>query len=93
MQVKINKRRAYAPIRYEASRTYAGGIGKAFIDAAKKGEKRRGEFVGQELLPLLKAPVRRVGVERGPGPVHAEIVNVQVFGKYVDAGKVIFDLS
>lgn len=37
--------------------------------------------------------MRRVGVERVPGPVQAEIVNVQVFGKYVDAGKVIFDLT
>lgn len=42
MQIKINKRSAYAPIRYEASRPYAVGIGKAFVDAAKKGEKRRG---------------------------------------------------
>lgn len=92
MQIKINKRSVYGPIRYEATRPYAQPIGKAFVAAAKKGEQARLAFVGQ-LLPMLKTAVKRIGSESGPGPVQAEIGNVQVFGEYLEGGKVIFDMS
>lgn len=93
MQVKINKRSAYAPIRYEATRPYAVSLGKAYLAEYQKGEAARMKFVGSKLLQMLKAGVSKMGQERGPGPLQAEIVNVQVFGSYCSGGKVIFDVS
>lgn len=93
MQVKINKRSAYAPIRYEATRPYAVSIGKTFSSEALKGEAARLQFVNGKLLQLLKAGCSKMGKENGPGPLQTEIVNVQVFGSYCTGGKVIFDVS
>lgn len=93
MQIKINRRSAYAPIRYEATRPYALPISKAFVAASKRGEAARIAFVRGQLLPLLRTAASKIGREQGPGPVQSEIVNIQVFGSYVDSGKIIFDLS
>lgn len=93
MQIKINKRSAYAPIRYEATRPYAVALGKTYSTECQKGEAARMQFVGGKLLQLLKAGVSKMGQENGPGPVQAESVNVQVFGGYCNGGKVIFDVS
>lgn len=93
MQIKINKRSAYAPIRYEATRPYGVSIGKAFVTQAARGEKARLAFIQESLLPLLKNAVARMGSENGPGPVQAEMLNVQIFGKYNQGGRVIFDIS
>lgn len=92
MQIKINKRSAYAPIRYEATRPYAAQIGKTFMMQAQKGPQARMAFV-QHLMPLLKSAVGKMGTENGPGPVQAEMGNVQAFGGFQDAGKVIFDVA
>src|SRR3990167_5037344 len=93
MQIKINKRSLYAPIRYEATRPFAVSVGKAFINAAKRGEAVRQAFVGRDLLPLLKTASAKIGRENGPGPLQSEMLNIQVFGNYQGCGKVIFDLS
>lgn len=93
MQIKINKRSAYAPIRYEATRPFAVRIGRAFVAEQKRGEAARTAFVRGPLLPLLRNAATKIGREQGPGPIQSEIVNVQIFGMYLDAGKVIFDLS
>lgn len=93
MQVKINKNSPYAPIRYEATRPYAVTLGKAFLAAAKKGEQHRMAFVQGPLLPLLRSAVSKIGKENGPGPVQAEMVNVQIFGGYLGHGKIIFDFA
>lgn len=93
MQIKINKRSAYAPIRYEATRPYAVPIGKAFLAQRRRGEDARMAFVGRQLLPLLRTAVAKLGREQGPGPVQSEILTTQVFGMYLDGGKVIYDLS
>lgn len=93
MQIKINKRSTYAPIRYEATRPYAVSIGKAFVAEHKRGEAARMAFVRGSLLPLLRTAVAKIGREQGPGPVQSEIVATQIFGGYLEGGKVIFDLS
>ena len=93
MQIKINKRSAYAPIRYEASRPYAETLGKAFITESKRGDQARALFIRERLLPLLKIAAAKIGREQGPGPLQSEIVNVQVFGQFLDGGKVIYDLA
>ena len=93
MQIKINKRSAYAPIRYEATRPYAVQIGKAFVAEDKRGETARRAFINEQMVPLLRKAVARIGQSQGPGPVQSEIGNIQIFGGYVDGGKVIFDLS
>lgn len=93
MQIKINKRSAYAPIRYEATRPYAVAIGKAFVTEHKRGEAARMAFVRGPLLPLLRSAAAKIGREQGPGPIQSEIVTTQVFGSYLEGGKVIFDLS
>lgn len=93
MQIKINKRSAYAPIRYEATRPYAVALGKAFMAESVKGESARMDFVGGKLLQLIKVGIAKMGQERGPGPLQAEIVNVQLFGSYCSGGKIIFDIS
>ena len=93
MQIKINRRSAYAPIRYEATRPFAVPISKAYVAASKRGEEARIAFVKRQLLPLLRTATANLGREQGPGPLQSEAVNIQVFGSYVDSGKVIFDLS
>lgn len=92
MQIKINKRSIYAPIRYEATRPYAVSIGRAFAGHARKGEKARLAFVHDSLFTLVKNAVTRIGAEQGPGPVQGEMSNVQIFGIYNQAGRVIYDM-
>ena len=66
MQIKINKRSAYAPIRYEASRPYAETLGKAFITESKRGDQARALFIRERLLPLLKiAAAKKPGFKAG----------------------------
>ena len=93
MQVRINKASRYAPIRYEATRPYAVRLGQAYYAACLRGEHARLSFVHNQLLDLLRNAVAKVGTERGPGPVQAEMVNIQVFGHFLQAGKVIFDID
>lgn len=88
MQIKINRRSAYAPIRYEATRPFAVPISKAYVAASKRGEEARIAFVKRQLLPLLRTAAVNLGREQGPGPLQSEAVNIQVFGSYVDSGKV-----
>jgi hypothetical protein len=90
MQIKINRRSAYAPIRYEATRPFAVPISKAYVAASKRGEEARIAFVKRQLLPLLRTAAVNLGREQGPGPLQSEAVNIQVFGSYVDSGKVIW---
>jgi len=90
MQIKINRRSAYAPIRYEATRPFAVPISKAYVAASKRGEEARIAFVKRQLLPLLRTAAVNLGMEQGPGPLQSEAVNIQVFGSYVDSGKVIW---
>jgi len=92
MQVKINKRSAYAPIRYEATRPYAVAFSKTYMNQARQGEQARRAFV-QSLPPRLEAAISKFGVANGPGPLQSEIVNIQVFGAYHEAGRVIFDIA
>lgn len=93
MQIKINKRSAYAPIRYEATRPFAIPIGKAFVTASKRGEASRLDFVRGQLLPLLRTAAAKIGREQGPGPLQSESINTQIFGSYMAGGKVVFDLA
>lgn len=93
MQIKINKQSAYAPIRYEATRPYAVPIGRAFLAELKRGEAARAAFLRGQLLPLLRAAASKLGREQGPGPVQSECLTTQVFGMYLDGGKVIYDMS
>ena len=93
MQIKINRRSAYAPLRYEATRPFAVSIGKAFVAESQRGDTARMAFVRGPLLNLLQAASRKIGAQHGPGPLQAELVNVQMFGSYLDGGKVVFDLS
>lgn len=91
MQVKINRRSAYAPIRYEATRPFAVNLGKAFSAASARGEASRHSFLMDTLLPVLK---RQIGAGAGGGgPVQSEIANVQVFGNYMAGGKIILDMA
>lgn len=91
MQVKINRRSAYAPIRYEATRPFAVSLGKAFAAAAARGEAARRSFIMDTLAPVLQKQLSTG--PQGGGPVQGEIGNVQVFGNYMDAGKIILDMS
>ena len=93
MQIKINKRSAYAPIRYEATRPFALPLAKAFIAASKRGDKARLEFLSDSLINALRMGVAKIGRENGPGPVQSEALNIQIFGNYLSGGKVIFDID
>ena len=91
MQVKVNRRSAYAPIRYEATRPFAVSLGKAFAAAAARGEAARRSFIMDTLAPVLQKQLSTG--PQGGGPVQGEIGNVQVFGGYMDGGKIILDMS
>ena len=91
MQVKINRRSAYAPIRYEATRPFAVSLGKSFSVASARGEAARGSFIMETLAPLLMKQIG--GGPTGPGPAQSEITNVQTFGHYMEGGKIILDMS
>ena len=91
-KVKITRKSRYAPIRYEATRPYAGRLGKLFVSEARKGETRRINFVMKELLPLVIDSVTRLGKPDGPGPGQGELVSIQVYGGYQEAGRVVFDV-
>lgn len=93
MRIPVSSESVYAPLRYEATRPYAVLLGKLFSANARMGERARQEFVGNELLDLVIPAVSQVGNPRGPGPAQAEMVNVQIFGNFQDAGKIIFDLN
>lgn len=93
MRIPVSAQSTYAPIRYEATRPFAVALGKIFVAHAKRGEKERVRFVGDELMDLVAHAVNQVGPPRGPGPGQAEMLNVQIFGQYQAAGKVIFDVS
>lgn len=93
MQLKLNKRSRYGPIRYEATRPYAVTLGKTFVAHANRGEAARLQFLNNEMIPLLRSASASIGKEKGPGPLQAEVVNVQVFGGFHAAGKVIFDIT
>lgn len=93
MQISINRRSAYAPIRYEATRPFAGPIGKTYVSQRLRGEAARKAFVAEQLFHLVRTAVRKLGTEEGPGPVQSEIANTQIFGEFAHGGKVIFDLD
>lgn len=93
MKINIHEKSAYAPIRYEATRKYARQIGRLFMMHANRGEASRLRFVGHELLSRMREEVARLGPQEGPGPVQAEVVNVQVFGGFDAGGRIIFDVA
>ena len=91
MQVKISKRSAYAPIRYEATRPFAAAIARRFLAEEARGEQARLRFVKSDLFPLLSNAIGKG--PNGAGPVQAEITNVQVFAHFISGGKIILDMS
>jgi hypothetical protein len=92
MQIQINSKSAYAPIRYEATRPFASQMGKRFIAASRQGEKQRLAFIRNELFHTLRKEVEKLPVN-GPGPVQSEMLNTQIFGEFQASGKVIFDVA
>lgn len=93
MKVNIHEKSVYAPIRYEATRRYARQIGRLFMMHANQGDASRLRFVRDELLTRMREEVGKLGPEEGPGPVQAEIVNVQTFGEFDAGGRIIFDVA
>ncbi|WP_137917076.1 hypothetical protein [Hydrogenophaga sp. 2FB] len=91
MQLPANTKSPYAPIRYEASRPFSRELGAAFMEADKRGEAARLQFMQQSLMPKIE---KAVGVgPNGPGPAQSEMVNIQIFGFYLSGGKVIYDIA
>jgi hypothetical protein len=91
-KIKIRRQSRYAPIRYEATRDYAGRLGKRFTAEAQKGDQARLAFVKKQLLPLIKLEVEKYGHQDGPGPIQAELVNIQIYAGFQSRGRVIFDV-
>jgi len=91
-RIPIRNTSRYAPIRYEATRPYAVRIGQRFATAARQGESARMAFVRDELFPLIRGELGRLGVPPGPGAGQAELTNVQLFGPFQQAGRLIFDV-
>lgn len=92
-KIKIARQSRYAPLRYEATRPFATQLGRMFIAGAKgKSMKKRSSFIFNELFPLVKSAVEKLGKPDGPGPGQAEIDNVQIFGSYQASGKLIYDV-
>jgi hypothetical protein len=50
------------------------------------GERARGQYLMRELIPALQQILP-------PGPAQAESSNIQVFGKFQQGGRIIFDLT
>jgi hypothetical protein len=92
MKIQITSRSEYAPLRYEATRSFATNLGKRFIAASRLGESERIEFVRTTLHNHLKVEVARFPM-KCPGLVQSEIMNVQVFGESLAGGKIIFDVA
>ncbi len=93
MHIEINQKSVYGPIRYEATRPYAVALGRLHMAHFKQGASSRLRFVHQVLPDMLRSAMKKLGRPQGPGPGQAEHVNVQVFGQFMDAGKVIFDVA
>lgn len=83
----------YAPIRYAATRPYAESLGQRSAAHARHGETARMRYVQDELFKRLGQELGRLGKTEGPGPVQSELLNVQLFGRYDAAGRVIFDVA
>lgn len=92
MQIKINQKSAYAPLRYEATRPFANQLGKRYIASSRQGEKQRLLFVSSELIHLVRKEVERHPVN-DPGPTQNEAVTIQIFGEFQANGKIIFDVA
>lgn len=92
MQLKINERSVYAPIRYEATRPYAAKLGEQFLRQSNRGrEARKAHLLA--LQPVIGSAVSKLGRVSGPEALQEEIINVQLFGYFQDAGKIIYDVA
>jgi hypothetical protein len=60
---------------------------------AAQGASASRAFVQDTLFPRLRDEVGRLGKPEGPGPVQNELLNVQVFGRYLAAGELIYDCA
>lgn len=94
--VKLSPQSRYAPIRYEATRPFAVQLGRRFMaETAGKSDEQRGVYIAKQWFPLVRDAMVGLGdfaARSGPGPGQAEMNNLQVFGGYQAAGKVIFDV-
>lgn len=105
MQVKINKRSVYAPLRYEATRPFATGLADKLAALERLGAEAFNEFWNWRLMPILDAELHKIGPKGGFGPLcdlgpqgafgphMPEIRNLEMFRHYRKAGKVIYDVS
>ncbi|WP_018411143.1 hypothetical protein [Methyloversatilis thermotolerans] len=93
MTDRILEQSPYAPVRYEATRPYARALGQRFMAHAAHGEPAARAFLQDQLFPRLREEVGRLGKPEGPGPVQNELLNVQVFGRYLAAGELIYDCA
>jgi hypothetical protein len=92
MQLRINGRSVYTPIRYEATRPFAARLGKEFLRRSNRGrEARKAHLLA--LQPVIRSAVSKLGRISGPDSLQAEIINVQLFGHFQDAGKIIYDVA
>lgn len=96
--VGIDSRSKYAPIRYEATRPFAQLLGKRFVaETSGKNLEQRAQFLKTEWSQLVREAItinaRSSKYDFGPGPGQSEMVNLQIFGHYQDAGRVVFDVS
>ncbi len=91
--VKLSPKSRYAPIRYEATRPFAAQLGRRFVmETSGKTAEQRGAYISNQWMPLVREAVGKLGFHSGPGPGQAEMNNLQLFGGYQAAGKVIFDV-
>lgn len=94
--VKLSPQNRYAPIRYEATRPFAVQLGRRFMaETAGKTDEQRGIYIATQWFPLVRDAMVNLGefaARSGPGPGQAEMNNLQVFGGYQAAGRVIFDV-
>lgn len=91
--VNLSPQSRYAPLRYEATRPFATQLGRRFVvETSGMTVEQRGKYISTQWLHLVREAVGNLAVQAGPGPGQAEINNLQVFGKYQSAGRVIFDV-
>lgn len=91
--INLSAQSRYAPIRYEATRPFASLLGRRFLaEISGKTIEQRGVYISTQWMSLVRETVRKLAIQPGPGPGQAEMSNLQVFGTYQAAGRVIFDV-
>ncbi len=91
--VILSPQSRYAPLRYEATRPFATQLGRRFIvETSGMTVEQRGHYISSQWMHLVREAVGKLAIQSGPGPGQAEMNNLQVFGKYQAAGRVIFDV-